>query len=44
MTNTYVLNGTEDPDDIVRDTDYGVYVAHLGGGRSTPPPATSSSA
>ncbi|MFT3852914.1 MAG: TldD/PmbA family protein [Ilumatobacteraceae bacterium] len=32
MTNTYVLNGTEDPDDIVRDTEYGVYVAHLGGG------------
>ncbi len=32
MTNTYVLNGTEDPDDIVRATDYGVYVAKLGGG------------
>ena len=32
MTNTYVLNGPEDPDDIVRDTEYGVYVAHLGGG------------
>jgi TldD protein len=32
MTNTYVLNGTEEPDDIVRDTEYGVYVAHLGGG------------
>ncbi|MEI6495194.1 MAG: TldD/PmbA family protein [Actinomycetota bacterium] len=32
MTNTYVLNGTEAPDDIVRATDYGVYVAHLGGG------------
>ena len=32
MTNTYVLNGAEDPDDIVRDTEYGVYVAHLGGG------------
>ncbi len=32
MTNTYVLNGAEDPDDIVRGTDYGVYIAHLGGG------------
>jgi len=32
MTNTYVLNGTEDPDDIVRATDHGVFVAQLGGG------------
>ncbi|MEK7424360.1 MAG: TldD/PmbA family protein [Actinomycetota bacterium] len=32
MTNTYVLNGTEQPDDIVRATDHGVYVAKLGGG------------
>ncbi len=32
MTNTYVLNGEEDPDDIIRDTPHGVYVAHLGGG------------
>ena len=32
MTNTYVLNGSEEPDDIVRATDYGVYVAKLGGG------------
>lgn len=32
MTNTYVLNGTEEPDDIVRDTEHGVYVAKLGGG------------
>jgi len=32
MTNTYVLNGTEEPDDIIRATDYGVYVAKLGGG------------
>lgn len=32
MTNTYVLNGTEEPDDIIRATDHGVYVAHLGGG------------
>jgi len=32
MTNTYVLNGTEDPEDIIRDTQNGVYVAKLGGG------------
>ncbi|MGE0137492.1 MAG: TldD/PmbA family protein [Ilumatobacteraceae bacterium] len=32
MTNTYVLNGTDQPDDIVRATDHGVYIAHLGGG------------
>ncbi|MFM2079138.1 MAG: hypothetical protein RJA49_3028, partial [Actinomycetota bacterium] len=32
MTNTYVLNGTEEPDEIVRATEYGVYVAKLGGG------------
>ena len=32
MTNTYVLNGADDPDDIVRATEYGVYVAKLGGG------------
>ncbi|HRE00602.1 MAG TPA: TldD/PmbA family protein, partial [Ilumatobacteraceae bacterium] len=32
MTNTYVLNGSEDPDEIVRDTPHGVYVAKLGGG------------
>jgi len=32
MTNTYVLNCTEAPDDIIRATDSGVYVAKLGGG------------
>ena len=32
MTNTYVLNGEMEPDDIVRATDSGVYVAKLGGG------------
>jgi len=36
MTNTYVLNGTEEPDDIVRATDYGVYIAKLGGGSVNP--------
>jgi TldD protein len=33
MTNTYVLNGTEQPDDIIRATDHGVYVVQLGGGQ-----------
>ncbi len=32
MTNTYVLNGEENPADIIKDTASGVYVAHLGGG------------
>jgi TldD protein len=32
MTNTYVLNGPDEPDDIIRATDHGVYVAKLGGG------------
>ena len=33
MTNTFVLNGTEDPDEIIRQTDHGIYVAKLGGGQ-----------
>jgi TldD protein len=33
MTNTYVLGGTDDPDEIIRSTDYGVYVVQLGGGQ-----------
>ncbi len=33
MTNTYVLAGGEDPDEIIRQTPYGVYVAQLGGGQ-----------
>ena len=32
MTNTFVLNGTDEPDDIIRATESGVYVAKLGGG------------
>ena len=32
MTNTFVINGHTDPDDIVRDTKNGVYIAKLGGG------------
>ena len=33
MTNTYVLAGREDPEEIVRQTPHGVYVAQLGGGQ-----------
>ena len=33
MTNTYIGNGTDDPDDIIAATERGVFVAHLGGGQ-----------
>jgi TldD protein len=33
MTNTFVLNGKDAPDDIIKATDHGVYVAQLGGGQ-----------
>jgi TldD protein len=33
MTNTFVLNGTETPESIIRATDHGIYVAQLGGGQ-----------
>jgi TldD protein len=33
MTNTYLLAGDSDPDDIVSSTDRGVYVTSLGGGQ-----------
>ena len=33
MTNTYLLGGTDRPEDIVASTDHGVYIAHLGGGQ-----------
>ena len=36
MTNTYLLGGTEDPEEIVRQTPHGVYVASMGGGQVTP--------
>lgn len=32
MTNTYLLAGADDPEEIVAGTPYGVYVAKLGGG------------
>jgi TldD protein len=33
MTNTYLLAGTEDPEELVAQTPSGVYVAKLGGGQ-----------
>jgi TldD protein len=33
MTNTYLLGGESEPDDIVASTERGVYVASLGGGQ-----------
>ena len=36
MTNTFLENGPEDPDEILRQTDRGVYVAKLGGGQVNP--------
>jgi TldD protein len=33
MTNTFLLPGAEDPDEIVAQTPHGVYVARLGGGQ-----------
>ena len=33
MTNTYLLAGDEDPDEIVAGTEHGLYCAALGGGQ-----------
>ncbi|HEY5014735.1 MAG TPA: TldD/PmbA family protein [Acidimicrobiia bacterium] len=33
MTNTFLVPGTTEPDDIVRDTDHGIYCVQLGGGQ-----------
>jgi TldD protein len=33
MTNTYLLSGEDDPEEIVRQTPYGIYCAQLGGGQ-----------
>ncbi len=33
MTNTYLLPGEDDPEEIVAQTPHGIYVAHLGGGQ-----------
>ncbi len=33
MTNTYLINGTDDAEDIVASTEHGIYVKQLGGGQ-----------
>ena len=33
MTNTFLLEGDDDPDAIIRDTPYGIYCVALGGGQ-----------
>jgi len=33
MTNTYVLAGEDDPDEIIRQTPHGIYCVQLGGGQ-----------
>jgi TldD protein len=33
MTNTFLMNGPESPEEIIRQTPHGVYVAQLGGGQ-----------
>ena len=33
MTNTFLANGSEDPEEIIRQTPHGVYVTQLGGGQ-----------
>jgi TldD protein len=36
MTNTFVLEGDTDPDDIIGSVDYGLYCVQLGGGQVDP--------
>jgi TldD protein len=36
MTNTFVLEGETDPDDIIRSVDHGLYCVQLGGGQVDP--------
>ncbi len=36
MTNTFLLEGETDPDDIIRSVDYGIYCVQLGGGQVNP--------
>jgi TldD protein len=36
MTNTYILPGTDDPDEIIRSTSNGLYAKTLGGGQVNP--------
>ena len=36
MTNTYFLNGTSKPEDIIKNTEYGLYCKKMGGGSVQP--------
>lgn len=36
MTNTYVAAGETDPDDIIADTESGIYISQFGGGQVSP--------
>jgi len=36
MTNTFLLEGESDPDDIIRSVDFGIYCVQLGGGQVDP--------
>lgn len=36
MSNTYILPGSDDPDDIIASVDYGLLVKHMGGGQVNP--------
>jgi TldD protein len=36
MTNTYILNGSSDPEDVLSSTERGVFVTALGGGQTNP--------
>jgi TldD protein len=36
MTNTYILDGASDPEDVLTSTEHGVYVTSLGGGQVNP--------
>jgi TldD protein len=36
MTNTYILAGEADPEEVLRDTKRGLYAKHLGGGQVNP--------
>jgi TldD protein len=36
MTNTFLLEGGADPDDIIRSVDHGIYCVQLGGGQVNP--------